>query len=198
MSAKRIFTILALVLCAASTSFANAQDPAIIIRSGVSTGTIHLTPGNLTTTIVFPTDPRCFQTSLPIPGTTTPTYPSMTCAVVNQSGFALSSLTFTFSSIQVPLSLANSSFGSWQSTIGSNLITAVFTFATPIPPLGLGNYGNGPFPEFLMDFVNFDPTAPNLSFTATPVPEPATLGLFALGMGGAGAWLRRRRAARLA
>ncbi len=178
MFAKRAGILLGVILLSAATGWADTQDPAIIIRSGVSGGTIHLTPGNLTTTITFPTDPRCFQVMLPIPGTST-LVPSMTCNVENNSGVDLYSLTFTIVPAQLPLTLNNTSgFGTWVTN--ASFTIATFTFTTPLSSPG----------ELNIDFIGFDPNAPAIGFAATPVPEPASLGLFALGLGGA--WIRRK------
>ncbi len=173
---KRVTFILAMALLFTGATWADTQDPAIIIRGGVTSGTIHLTPGNLTTTIVFDTDPRCSQVMLPIPGTST-LVPSMTCHVVNESGLNLTSLVFTIVPAQLPLTLNNNSFGSWTTNAGFTIAT--FTFATALTSPN----------EFDMDLIGFSPGTP-IGFTGTPVPEPASLGLFALGLGGA--WVRRR------
>jgi hypothetical protein len=170
----------ALVLVAAPAWANGVNDPQIIIRGGGG-HTVHLTPGNTTTTLSFNNDPRCTPTTGVISNVVVP---AMTCGVHNATNTDIYVLTFTIIPAQIPLVVcpipANCLPGTWSVNTAGTIATFVFT--NPLPSPG----------DLYIDFLGFQLGTP-IGFDAK-TPEPATMLLFASGLGVVALRRRFRRA----
>lgn len=178
MSAKRGLLGVFILLVAAAPLVADpVNDPQIIIRSGPAT-TIFLT-GNTLNLTFGPSQAGCTFT----PGSqTTSGLDEMDCGILNQNTFGLTNIFISISVPQLPLNLfCFDSLCSGTPVAGVSGSTAFFQ---------LSLNAIGPGDDFHMIFVGFQPTDFNV---AVNVPEPATMGLFAAGLGALAARRLRRR-----
>ena len=183
MKLTRILSACALILfafngVAQANSFA---DPAIII--GGTGSFINFTPGHTSVSLTFNTDPLCNGPSFTTLNKVS--LPSMACGVTNNTGAPLMGFTFTFNTPQNNLNLLTTSsfagLGTWFSNCNNNNNCTSATFT--LNPALLNGVGF----DTLITFVGF---APGTVIGLSAVPEPATLTLFASGLG---ALLLRRR-----
>lgn len=169
-----------LVCFAASAAFADTfvPDPVIIVRGGQ--GSINITtPGTIPLTYLA--QPGCTNQSYLIPSLSPTPLPGMECVFKNMLPNAITSMTISITSAQLPLTLQCALIcSSFTATPTGGLAT--FVFNPPLP-----NYP--PNFEIAIDFVNFL-GGTTFGVTPNPVPEPGTLLLL---MTGVSAMAVRRR-----
>ncbi len=164
-----------LLVVAGAASADGVLDPQIIIRGDPATS-ISMTSPNLI--ISVPNNPGCKQTTTVLNNVTVPVED---CGIHNMTGFDIYTITlqFTLDPNLNPLVLGGNLFGAQSFTFDPNtgIVTAIFSLG--VIPAGQ---------DFHIEFINFDP---GTSFDiVAQSPEPATLALFASGLG---AIIARRR-----
>jgi hypothetical protein len=169
-----------------SNGHIGAGDPFELIASNMTnTATMKLGLAGLATATLNPGGAKFLDFTMPAPGaiagnmvpSAAPTDVYLEATVFVTGLFTTTFATKTWAGTILPFTVAFTTSGV-ESDIVTAAIGGTFGYAVGIPDIGM---------TLTLDLVV------NVEGTAHVVPDPALGGLTALGLGGAGAWLRRRR-----